>query len=62
MISERVEALYGFTPKIIFKSKGVTNSQELKIENKKILNSNFVLNVNLMPEIDNILIKCHEWF
>jgi len=62
IISNRAEKLFGFKPKIVFKNNDVISAKaNLKISNNK-LRKIVKIEDNLELEIDQLLLKCNEWF
>jgi UDP-glucose 4-epimerase len=62
IITKRTEKLFGFKPKIIFKNNDlITIKANLKISNNK-LRKIVKIEDNLELELDQLLLKCNEWF
>ena len=63
LISARAELVLDFTPEVMFESRTDTvgNNYNLSISNNKL--SKIVnINSNLEGEVDQLLMKCKEWF
>ena len=62
IITNRTEKLFGFKPEIVFKNKDlISNKPALKISNNK-LSEIVQIEDSLELEIDQLLLKCKEWF
>jgi UDP-glucose 4-epimerase len=62
IISDRIEKLFGLKPKVIFRNKDlISNKVTLKISNNK-LREIVKIEDSLELEIDQLLLKCKEWF
>jgi len=62
IITKRTEKLFGFKPKIVFKNNDLLSKKaNLKISNNK-LRKIVKIEDNLESEIDQLLLKCNEWF
>jgi len=66
IIKERTELLFGFSPEVIFKknvgfSLDQSNDKKLFISNNK-LKKTVEVEINLVDEIDQLLLRCKEWF
>ena len=62
IITKRAEKLFGFNPEIVFKNNDlISNKANLKILNNK-LRKIVKVEDSLELEIDQLLLKCNEWF
>ena len=62
IITKRAEKLFGFKPEIVFKNNDlISNKANLKISNNK-LRKIVKIEDSLELEIDQLLLKCNEWF
>jgi UDP-glucose 4-epimerase len=62
IINKRSEKLFGFKPEAVFKNKDlISNKVNLKISNNK-LRKIVTIEDSLELEIDQLLLRCKEWF
>lgn len=64
-IADRTVEVLGFRPTVHFSNRpksSIFSKERLEISNSKLKKSGFVMEADLSDEIDQLLLKCQQWF